>query len=76
MASRVARNLTLILPTLLIFLSCSAEAQNSSLDALLDSLGGAHEIRQVTISPDGQRVAWVEAGAATPPPGSESAAVA
>jgi dipeptidyl aminopeptidase/acylaminoacyl peptidase len=66
MASRVARNLILILPALFTFLSCSADAQNSSLDALLDSLGDAHEIRQVAISPDGQRVAWVEAGGGSP----------
>ena len=66
MANRVVRNRTLILPALFVFLSCSAGAQNSSLDGLLDSLGGGTNIRQVAISPDGQRVAWVETGGASP----------
>ena len=66
MVSRVARALALILPALFTFLSGSARAQNSSLDALLDSLGDAHQVRQVAISPDGQRVAWVEAGGTSP----------
>lgn len=42
------------------------EALQSSLDAILESLAGAHGIRQVAISPDGQRVAWVVADGAAP----------
>ena len=66
MVSRVVRSLALVLPVFFALLSSSANAQNSSLDALLDSLGGGTNIRQVAISPDGQRVAWVETGGALP----------
>jgi dipeptidyl aminopeptidase/acylaminoacyl peptidase len=59
MFSRMARIVALLLPVLFILLSAGAGAQES-LDAMLDSLAGAHGIRQVAISPDGQRVAWVE----------------
>ncbi len=34
--------------------------QNSSLDATLDSLFAVHTFKQVAISPDGKRVAWVQ----------------
>src|SRR5208283_2531234 len=64
MPSRKARTLALLLPIILILLCARAGAQKSSLDALLDSLAGSHGIRQVAISPDGQRVAWVEANGA------------
>jgi dipeptidyl aminopeptidase/acylaminoacyl peptidase len=60
MMSRMARAVALVLSVLFTLLSGSAGAQDSSLDAMLDSLAGAHGIRQVAISPDGQRVAWVE----------------
>jgi Tol biopolymer transport system component len=66
MVSRVARTLARVLPVLFVLLCSSANAQNSSLDALLDSLGRGTNIRQVVISPDGQRVAWVETGGASP----------
>src|ERR1035438_4821105 len=66
MVSRVARTFALILSVFFALLSSSAKAQNSSLDALLDSLAGGTNIRQVAISPDGQRVAWVETGGASP----------
>ena len=66
MVSRVARTLALVLPVFFALLSGRAKAQNSSLDALLDSLGGGNNIRQAAISPDGQRVAWVEDGGASP----------
>ena len=60
MVARLARAVPLILPIVFTLLSRSAGAQQSSLDMILDSLAGAHSIRQVAISPDGQRVAWVE----------------
>ncbi|MGA2985286.1 MAG: S9 family peptidase [Terriglobia bacterium] len=66
MLSRKARTVALLMPALLTLLSGSAGAQESSLDAMIDSLAGAHGIRQVAISPDGQRVAWVEANGASP----------
>jgi dipeptidyl aminopeptidase/acylaminoacyl peptidase len=70
MVSRMARKIALLLPVLLILVSAGARAQDSSLDAVLDALAGSHDIRQVAISPDGQRVAWVEAnGAGTSPHG-------
>jgi len=60
MVSRMARTATLILPVIFTLLPVRAGAQESSLDAMLDAVAGAHGIRQVAISPDGQRVAWVE----------------
>ena len=63
MLIRTARMVALVLPLLLTSASGAARAQESSLDAILDSLAGAHGIRQVAISPDGQRVAWVAADA-------------
>jgi dipeptidyl aminopeptidase/acylaminoacyl peptidase len=70
MLSRIARTIALLLPILITLLSGHAEAQDPSLGPMLDSLGGAHGIRQVAISPDGQRVAWVEAeGSASSPRG-------
>ena len=61
MVRRVARTVALILPLLITLTSGKVTAQESSLDATLDSLAGGHSIRQLAISPDGQRVAWVEA---------------
>jgi len=70
MLSRMARTVALVLPVIFTLLSGSAGAQEPSLDAILDSVAGAHGIRQVAISPDGQRVAWVEAeGTAASPHG-------
>ena len=66
MLSRMARRVALILPIILILLSVGAAGQDSSLEAMLDSLAGAHGIRQVAISPDGQHVAWVEADGPSP----------
>lgn len=37
-----------------------ARPQKSSLDTLLDELNAVQEFREVAISPDGRRVAWVE----------------
>ena len=65
MLSRMARNVALLLPAFFILLSAGVGAQEPSLDAMLDSLARAHGIRQVAISPDGQRVAWVEANGAS-----------
>jgi len=70
MVRRMARTVALVLPVIFTLLSGSAGAQEPSLDAILDSVAGAHGIRQVAISPDGQRVAWVEAeGTAASPHG-------
>ena len=66
MLSRLARTVALVLPVFFIMLFGSAGAQESSLDAMLDSVAGAHGIRQVAISPDGQRVAWVDDNGASP----------
>src|SRR5208337_2343075 len=66
MMSRMARAVALVLSVFFTLLSGSAGAQDSSLDAMLDSLAGAHGTRQVAISPDGQRVAWVETNGASP----------
>jgi dipeptidyl aminopeptidase/acylaminoacyl peptidase len=66
MVGRMGRTAALILPVLFTLLSGRAGAQQSSLADTLDSLEGAHGIRQVAISPDGQRVAWVEASGASP----------
>ncbi|MFZ0960339.1 MAG: hypothetical protein WAO35_05500 [Terriglobia bacterium] len=62
MLSRMARVVALVLPVLFTLLSASAGAHDSSFDAMLDSVAGAHGIRRVAISPDGQRVAWMEEG--------------
>jgi dipeptidyl aminopeptidase/acylaminoacyl peptidase len=62
MQARIARSAALVSALLLTLLCHGATAQDSSLDAMLDSLAGGHSIRQVAISPDGQRVAWVEDG--------------
>ena len=61
MVSRAARILVTHLVFLLATLVCSAASQKSSVDAVLDSLFAVHGFREVAISPDGQRVAWVEA---------------
>ncbi|MGO8787007.1 MAG: prolyl oligopeptidase family serine peptidase [Terriglobia bacterium] len=66
MVTRMGRTVALVLSVLIALLSGSAGAQDASLDAIVDSLAGAHGIRQVAISPDGQRVAWVEAEGASP----------
>ena len=60
MASRRGRTVPLVLSVFFVSLSVNAQAQESSLGATLDSLAGVHGIRQVAISPDGTRVAWVE----------------
>jgi dipeptidyl aminopeptidase/acylaminoacyl peptidase len=62
----MARAVALILPLLISLFSGTAAAQDSSLDATLDALAWAQGIRQVAISPDGQRVAWVETEGASP----------
>ena len=66
MVCRMVRTFAFVLLVIFMLFSGSAGAQRSSLDGILDSLGGAHEIRQVAISPDGQRVAWVESGGTSP----------
>ena len=66
MVTRMARIVVPVVAALFMLLCDSAGAQESLLDAMLDSLAGAHGIRQVAISPDGQRVAWVEANGASP----------
>ncbi len=68
MLSRTARWIALALPLIFLSLSGRISAQQSSLDSILDSLAGAHGIRQVVISPDGQRVAWVAAEATASSP--------
>ena len=65
MLSRMARTVALLLPVFCILVSPGVGAQEVSLDAMLDSLASAHGVRQVAISPDGQRVAWVEANGAS-----------
>ncbi len=66
MVTRMARIVVPVVAALFMLLCDSAGAQESLLDAMLDSLAGAHGIRQVAISPDGQHVAWVEANGASP----------
>ena len=39
---------------------CGASPGKSSLDAILDDLFAMREVREVAISPDGRRLAWVE----------------
>ena len=65
----MARARALFLPIILTLLAGHAAAQDASLDALLESVAGAHGIRQVAISPDGQRVAWVDDGSTATPRG-------
>ena len=60
MVNRAARILFAHLAFLLATLVCTAASQKSSVDAVLDSLSAVHGFREVAISPDGQRVAWVE----------------
>jgi hypothetical protein len=60
MLSRLARILAFLLVFLFSTALSSAAPQESSLDAVLDSLYGMCEYREVAISPDGQRVGWVE----------------
>ena len=66
MLSRMARTVALLLPIIFTLLPCTAGAQDAALDATLDSLAGAHGIRQVAISPDAQRVGWVVADGPAP----------
>jgi len=61
MVSRMAPAVARILLVFCTLLTGSAAAQDSELDKILDSLEGGHGIRQVAISPDGRRVAWVDA---------------
>lgn len=61
MVGRMVRAVILFLLFVFSLLSGNAVAQQPSLDEILDSLAGAHGIRQVAISPDAQRVAWVVA---------------
>jgi dipeptidyl aminopeptidase/acylaminoacyl peptidase len=42
------------------FPTCAVAAPESSIDEVFDSLDTVHDFREVSISPDGQRVAWVE----------------
>ena len=65
MVRRAARAV-LVYSISLVFLTSGGRAQDSSLDTTLDELAGAHSIRQVAISPDGQRLAWVEQGGSGP----------
>lgn len=66
MFSPRARIIALILSLLFASICATAAAQDASLDAMLGSLPGAHSIRQVAISPDGQRVAWVQISGPSP----------
>jgi dipeptidyl aminopeptidase/acylaminoacyl peptidase len=61
MVNRPARALLILLALLFSICVLSAAPQGSSLDAVLDSLAAVRGFRQAAISPDGQRVAWVEA---------------
>ncbi len=61
MVRRAIRMLIIVGVILSSILVCPAAAEKSSLDAVLDSLFALNSFRQVAISPDGQRVAWVEA---------------
>lgn len=61
MLSRMARAGALVLLVLLTLASAPVRGQEPPVDEILDSLAGAHSIRQVAISPDGKLVAWVSA---------------
>jgi len=57
-----AQKLTLLLVFLIFLLSTAASfalLQKSSTDAVLDSLFATAGFRQVAVSPDGKRVAWI-----------------
>ncbi len=60
MLNRTGRHLAFLLAFLASTAVIGAATQKSSLDAVLDSLFAMAEFREVAISPDGQRVAWVE----------------
>jgi dipeptidyl aminopeptidase/acylaminoacyl peptidase len=60
MVSRAARMFATYLAILLSTLIWAVASQKTSVDAVLDSLAAVHSFREVAISPDGQRVAWVE----------------
>jgi len=60
MVKRLARWLPMILAFLFLTLIYEAAPQKTSLDTVFDSLLAVHTFRQVAISPDAQRVAWVE----------------
>ena len=66
MLSPRARMAALLLIGIFTLLSRGLGAQQSPLDEVLDSLTGGHSIRQVAISRDGQRVAWVETSSNVP----------
>ena len=53
-------SLPLVLAVWITCLAPGAAAQKLSLDQVIDSLFAVHGFRQVAISPDGRRVAWVE----------------
>jgi dipeptidyl aminopeptidase/acylaminoacyl peptidase len=60
MVSRAARMFATYLAILLSTVVWGAASQKTSVDAVLDSLAAVHSFRELAISPDGQRVAWVE----------------
>jgi dipeptidyl aminopeptidase/acylaminoacyl peptidase len=60
MVSRAARMFATYLAILLSTVVWSAASQKTSVDAVLDSVAAVHSFREVAISPEGQRVAWVE----------------
>jgi dipeptidyl aminopeptidase/acylaminoacyl peptidase len=53
-------SLPLVLAVWIACVAPGAAAQKLSLDQAIDSLFAVHGFRQVAISPDGRRVAWVE----------------
>lgn len=60
MLTWLARTPAILLAYIFSILTCSPALQKPSLDVVLDSLIAVRGFRQVAISPDGQRVAWVE----------------
>ena len=61
MVRRAVRTLIIVVVLLCSIFVCPAAAEKSSLDAVLDSLFALNGFRKAAISPDGQRIAWVEA---------------
>jgi len=60
MLNRLAMCFALLVALLLAAVPGSAQRQKSSHDSAFDALFELHTIREVAISPDGERVAWVE----------------